>query len=323
MARTQALPHTIIYRLPADTGPSGGVKVMVEHVVLLREQGIDAAIALQARESWPYPWLDRDVPWVRFEPGVWFGFRSGCWIVHQENGWAGLTAMAPMAGLRQAMFVQGHHYLVPDFGARVRRFGVQQVFTCSSVISDALAQTHATIGCPVVHNHIDHTQFCPGAAQPLRIAYMPRKRTDAVPWLIEQLEAQTPGALVGVDWVPIDGMTPDQVAHTLRSAGIFISLAGKEGFGLPALEAMASGCLVLGFLGEGGAVYGRPNNGLWCPDGDGPALAAALIQALNGHRTGADWAVAMRQAGIETAAQYTRARTTQDLLALWQPLLAG
>jgi len=44
-------------------------------------------------------------------------------------------------------------------------------------------------------------------------------------------------------------------ANQLRDTKIFITHTYPEGFGLPALEAMASGCLVVGFTGGGGNTY--------------------------------------------------------------------
>ncbi|WP_459936578.1 glycosyltransferase [Desulfonatronum parangueonense] len=52
-----------------------------------------------------------------------------------------------------------------------------------------------------------------------------------------------------------------------------------EGFGLPALEAMSSGCLVVGFSNYGGQEYATDKNGLWCRQGDLLQAARRLDEA--------------------------------------------
>lgn len=55
--------------------------------------------------------------------------------------------------------------------------------------------------------------------------------------------------MAGWDLCPIDGMGEADVARLLRESAIFLSTCHDEGFGLPPLEAGASGCVVLGYTG--------------------------------------------------------------------------
>ena len=108
----------------------------------------------------------------------------------------------------------------------------------------------------------------------LAVCYMPRKLPEAMTQIREIVERRNPG----VGWVEIDGVAVDRVAALYRQNCIFFSAQDLEGFGLPALEAMACGCLVVGFAGTGRFPhpYANPSNGIWVADRDFRAAAAAL-----------------------------------------------
>lgn len=91
-----------------------------------------------------------------------------------------------------------------------------------------------------------------------------------------------------------------------------------EGFGLPVLEAMASGCPVcasetssLPEVGGDAALYFDPN--------DTEAIAATL-RAL---AADPDLRAAMSQRGAERAARFSWERTAQETLALYERVIAG
>ena len=77
------------------------------------------------------------------------------------------------------------------------------------------------------------------------ITYMPRKRPA------EALQRR--GRLNGYRLEALDGLPRAEVAARLARSRFFISLMKQESLGFPAAEAMASGCIVVGFDGLGGA----------------------------------------------------------------------
>ncbi|MCI9844936.1 glycosyltransferase [Flavobacterium pectinovorum] len=90
-----------------------------------------------------------------------------------------------------------------------------------------------------------------------QIAFMPRKLEDDIIQIINILRIRD--NLKNWNFVPIDNKTEDEVATILNESSIFLSLNHKEGFGLPPAEAMASGCIVIGYAGQGGKEYFNPN----------------------------------------------------------------
>ena len=183
-------------------------------------------------------------------------------------------------------------------------------------------------------------------ANPLRVAWMPRKNKALASLIRHTVEArQGCGAL---DWVEIHGKTQAEVAALLRSSAIFLATGFPEGCPLPPLEALASGCLLVGFSGLGGWDYMRQalptdfpgrfepwwprrdaaetswgGNGLITADADVPAAALALEHAVALVRaSGPDYAAIVGQ-GREAAEHYSLERQKEAVLALWQRAAEG
>ena len=93
-----------------------------------------------------------------------------------------------------------------------------------------------------------------------------------------------------------------------------------KGFGLPPLEVLACGALVVGFRAGGGAEYAAPENGFWVADEDGVALADKLMEVLRAYRDQSAVALwdSMRRAGHAAAARYSRAAERERLLEFWR-----
>ena len=100
----------------------------------------------------------------------------------------------------------------------------------------------------------------------LSIAYMPRKRADDSSQVFQLLSIW--GQLKDVRLHKIDGVSYQEVLETLSETAIFLNFAEMEGFPLPILEAMAAGCLVIGYDGSGGADALTKKTGFPVPYGD-------------------------------------------------------
>jgi glycosyltransferase involved in cell wall biosynthesis len=168
---------------------------------------------------------------------------------------------------------------------------------------------------PVLHHPLTEA---PGR----RIAYMKRRRSDEAAQVLKLLELR--GALEGWEVVTIHGRTEREAAELLRSSQVFLSFSRLEGFGLPPLEALASGCLVVGFDGFGGRELFQPPFATSIEDGDVVAFARAVEDVI--HRIDADPA-AMAAAAVEGARfareHYSQEVERRDLVGVFAPLLAS
>lgn len=87
----------------------------------------------------------------------------------------------------------------------------------------------------------------------LQIAYMPRRRGEEVDIVVSALKARS--GMADVSFVAIENMPGDAVVDVLSESLLFLSFSYREGFGLPPAEAMAAGCIVVGYTGVGGDEY--------------------------------------------------------------------
>jgi hypothetical protein len=138
----------------------------------------------------------------------------------------------------------------------------------------------------------------------LSVCYMPRKLPDEARQVRELVRATH----LDVPWVEIDGLTEPEVARKYRESSIFFAAQDLEGFGLPAVEAMACGCLVAGFAGTGcfPHPYANAANGFWAPDRDVAAAADRVRRALAVVRGGGEPYERYLDAGHETARRFTK-----------------
>src|SRR5882672_2072883 len=75
------------------------------------------------------------------------------------------------------------------------------------------------------------------------------------------------------------------------------------------LEAMASGCIVVGFHGYGGLEYATPENGFWFPSDHLEEVVDALARVIADLEHGTAHLIAMREAGMTSIGHYTRQHT--------------
>jgi len=119
------------------------------------------------------------------------------------------------------------------------------------------------------------------------------------------------------DRIELCGFVPDLVA-AYRGASAVVVTTRYEGFGLPALEAMACGAPVVAFANSAvrEVVTG---GGILVDDGDVPAMVAAVRQLLDHPELAGEW----RQRGPERAATFTWARSAAIHAEVYRHVSAG
>ncbi len=173
----------------------------------------------------------------------------------------------------------------------------------------------------------------------IRIAYMPRKNKALarnIQNIVKSRFRNEP-----IEFVEIHNCTLHEVAELLRSCQIFLATGFPEGCPLPPLEAMASGCIVVGFGGFGGFDYMRQanptgfkpwwklrdeseyewgENGFFCADSDCLAAAFELENVIELLREDSPIIDAIRENAIATAKCYSLEIQRENVLKLWEKL---
>jgi hypothetical protein len=136
------------------------------------------------------------------------------------------------------------------------------------------------------------------------VAYMPRRGAELCEAVRRTYDT--------LRYVAIDCMREDEMARVMKHSSIYFATAEHEWFGLPALEAMSAGCVVVSVPVLDGMEY--LNDGVNCRV-VGPQDFAAAVGELLQERS-AVMRFRMRQAGVATARRYTTGRMMQRLAAL-------
>jgi len=327
--------RTFIF-LPPVSKPTGGVTVLRRMADILHQAGHEAYLVAREKGSWRPEGLADAAPVLEWEALKLTG--SDAWVV--PEGWINALAPGLYASAQCFSYVQNWAYLFSSMPDGVDWHSLPVEFLA---VSDPVSRFVKETTCkdaPILRPGIDLSVFRMPDAKPggrVRVAYMPRKNKA----LVEQIKAIHQHRCGGsqVDWVPIDGMDANGVAETLRASHIFLVTGFPEGCPLPPLEAMACGCLPVGFTGFGGWDYMRQiqaaprhtpwiplrevpwgGNGLWCADSDVLDAALCLDDAVRMFQDKDPALVAALAAGQKTANAYSLEAQRTAVLDLWEQL---
>ena len=308
---------TIFYICPWSPNPTGGIKQIFRHVEALSAAGFDAyVLALETKmPSWfdssaamakvtvhrPFWDLRRSarrknqIPWLTASVGPEIEIsRPGQHSVERRLGASDIIvlpeyfgkALQPCGfGSKLVVFNQNAHYTFTGFahadispgfiyhGHVLGALGVSQ-HTC-----DYLRFAFPELPVLLTPNGVDGTRFFCEGEKKKQIAFMPRKLPTSIVQVLQMLRNR--GSLEGWTLCPIDGMSEADVAKSLRESAIFLSTCSEEGFGLPPLEAGASGCVVVGYTGYGAREFMLPQYCYPIAQGDVLGFAQTLEAVLS------------------------------------------
>ncbi|MFF0269102.1 glycosyltransferase [Kribbella sp. NPDC004536] len=270
---------------------------------LLRAAGIDAALWFRQPGYRP-PWFSTTAPVVG---GDQLEFGADDLLVVPELYL--LPGVDPAPGVRKVIFNQNHfltYWSWRETGDYPGWDPAPEVWAVSRESCDVLGRLHPDLPVHLIPNPVDTALFRPAPHRARRIAWMPRRRPLEATVLDRLLrndprtqpnpprppgpdprppghEPRTPSAdpralggqsgAGGVELAALAELTEVQVAEALGGTSVFVALGISEGFGLPVAEALAAGCLVVGYPAGGGEeLFEAP--GTWRIDDARPHLLA-------------------------------------------------
>jgi hypothetical protein len=263
---------TVYFVSPATTQePIGGVRKVYDHADILNGAGIEAAV-IQGQHGFRPEWFPNTTR-VEYAP---VEVRGEDIVVWPEY----LLPHVRREGVRQVVGALNAYGLFADVDLDSHPLATRSVAAVTVVSEDNVE--YVRYGWPhvevvLLRPGIDPALFHPGAAK-RQITFSPRKRYPAVRQVLGLLKAR--GAIAGWDLVEIVGMNEAQVAAALGDAALFLSFSEREGLGLPPIEALASGCHVIGFTGIGGREIFDPRYAEAIPEDDVVAFARAVEKWL-------------------------------------------
>jgi glycosyltransferase involved in cell wall biosynthesis len=352
-------PMTIFYVCPWAEKPTGGIKQIFRHVEALSAAGFDAyALVL---DSIVPAWFDSSAPvatlklprpgwiprrsWWRKNRIDWLASPVSPLVTLQGGPRAGVQrrlgegdilvlpeypgkALKPCGfGAKLAVFNQNAHYtfagLTPTDGLQDFLYPrhVMAALAVSQHTRDYLQFAFPSLRVLLTPNGVDTERFFPAAegARKRQIAFMPRKLPGSLVQVLQMLRSR--GALDGWQLRSIDGLDESAVAAALRESAIFLSTCHDEGFGLPPLEAGASGCVVVGYTGQAAREFMLPEHCYPIDQGDVLGFAQTLERVMAEYdrdpsrltRQAAGYVDFIRE-------RYSKAQEGRQVVAVWNEI---
>lgn len=166
----------------------------------------------------------------------------------------------------------------------------------------------------------DNSKFSVENYKKKQICFMPRRLRSDIVQVINILKFR--GTLKNWEIKPIENMSEQQVANCMKECGIFLSFNINEGFGMPPAEAMACGCIVVGYQGQGGKEIFDPEFSFPVKDRDVQAYVKTLEKVLMDYEDNTE---SFMQKGIKASdfilSQYSLEEEKRTILEAWQNIL--
>jgi hypothetical protein len=320
---SQARP-TAWFICPDHESPSGGIRKLYQSVDILNAAGLNAAI-MHTRPGFRCTWFENNTHVVNTRQAV--IYSKDVIVVPEIYG--GSIRDLPK-NIRQVIFNQNVYLTLRSLAespANAAAYIDNPDLALVLVVSEDSANVieYAFPRTPIrrIRLGLDPDLHHPSMDRKRRrIAYMPRKRACDAKLVLELLRNRN----VLDDWelIAIEQRSEAEAAELLRSAQIFLSFNRQEGFGLPPLEALACGCLVVGYTGYGGREYFRPPFAIAVEDGDVVAFAQKAEELIRRVDTDPYDVTAAAVAGSRFALDYySRDAEREALLDVFVPLLGG
>ncbi len=337
-----------LFLCPDQTAPSGGIAVIYDMVVLLNRSGYDAALVHNSPSA-GYPDYPHPVPafytdLVSRAYWKYYGLRDRMGLLRQR--FAGRKRRLPPLELRPSDVMITPEFQMAEgieaFPDMPHVIFVQNPFGMmmshrEAIKRDLRPEERIKYWLGVSDICLTHMEmlgaiepgYFPASMKPEEfpfqqkkknlITYMPRKR----PWEAEIIEEtlRRRGKVGNYELKALDGMARSEISHHLSQSLVFISLLKQESIGFPAAEAMASGCIVIGFDGLGGQEYFDETTGLPITEGDVAGLVSAVERTIKEYERDPARLDAMRKHASEKInLRYSSQAFEAGVLATWAKL---
>ncbi|NET11147.1 MAG: tetratricopeptide repeat protein, partial [Symploca sp. SIO2B6] len=307
----------IYYLCPDFERPSGGTRELYWHVWQLRQQGLEAWI-LHQKKGFRLTWHNIDVPIISFADSPVLNPTDV--LVLPEVMSPALKQLSKAAvRVNKVILAMNWHpnywQLAP--GDNWTNYEVQAVLTPSVLIADYV-RWQMNLPVTTVTSYVDPKQyFYDGRLKQPIIAYITQKTPDAA--TLQGILDAKPGCFRQFRWQAIADINEADYAHQLRQASVYLASSFLAGANISVLEAMASGCLVVGYHGVGGREFmvgeGDRQNCILVENGNLPAFGLALEQVLrNWHNDPKQYDQVVQNA-IATARAYQNQTQQAECLA--------
>lgn len=303
----------ILFACPKQESPSGGTRVLYHYVDILNRRGLPAFVWHQEK-GYRYQWYPVRVPTLYGKdlaanandllvvPEIY-----GRYIPHMMPG-------VPKVIINQHCFETfglGYTWATTEVTSPYRDcLDVKAVVVTSDETAKYLRYAFPNVKLLQVPQAVDPSLFAYSEKKKKQICFLPRKNPQDATQVLSLLRVR--GALTGYEVVPVEGAVYADYAKYLRDALFFLSFGFPEGFGMPPLEAMSSGCVVVGYHGVGGREFFTSQYGFPIEQGDTLAFARTVEELITKAETNPSCLDAIRLRASQMAREKYAPQVEED-----------
>lgn len=171
-----------------------------------------------------------------------------------------------------------------------------------------------------VHYGIDKLNFNYKKNKKQQITFMPRRLKVDLVQVINILKYR--GILKNWSLLPLENMNEKQVSEAFKESAFFLSFSINEGFGMPPAEAMACGCVVVGYSGKGGEEFFKDEFSYPVEDRNVLEFAIILEKVLKEFEKDSSTFLAKGKAASDfILKEYAMEVEQNDIVTVWKTIL--
>ena len=285
------MTETNIYILCPDFSfPVGGVKILYRHVDILNNHGLSAFI-LHRKTGFRCTWFENNTRVTCLAYLAQTPIQQSDYLVFPEE--CGFEVTQIKKGIKKVIFNQNCYYTFKDYFLEKENFLTPYLDrdTIATIVVSEDSKSYLSYVFPKlkvlrIHNAINPDLFFYQSHKKKQICFMPRKNFPDALQVFNILKFRN--ALGDFAIVQIQDKSEKEVAEILRESLIFLSFGYPEGFSMPPAEAMACGCLVIGYHGMGGKEYFKPDFSFPIEVGDIIGFAKTVEQVIQSYEENPD-----------------------------------
>lgn len=281
------MKRKIYFICPTTKAPIGGIKQLYRQVDILNRNGFNAVI-LHNKRNFRHKWFENNTK-IEYNAPLFMQIRWGV----KKHALSGLTKVfnkltfaiqsifaskldnnailvfpeifslsiekiktnAPAVIFNQNCY---YTFLYNSIDNKAEENPYDNTNIIATIVVSNDSKNYLSFAVPGIEMHrirlgIDQSKFYYNPNKKKQIAFMPRKLEEDITQVINILKLRD--SLKDWTLVCIDNKNEQEVAQIMRESHIFLSFNHIEGFGLPPAEAMACGCIVIGYTGRAGDEY--------------------------------------------------------------------
>ena len=348
----------VFFVCPDNEKPAGGVKQLYRQVDILNANGIDAYI-LHKNKGFRISWFKNNTKiqynYLLFKEINYFNNYQGkktiysriniffinlirlyCKLRNNKINSDSILVFPEIYGSKinlifpkipKVIFNQNCYYTFNNFHPLVpiNLTPYDDINTLATIVASEDAENYIKYCFPKINLFrlrlgIDISKFYFSENKKKQIAFMPRKLSEDLNQVLSILQIRN--NLKEWNLAPIESKSEDEVASALRDSAIFLSFNNREGFGLPPVEAMACGCVVIGYSGRGGNEYFKETFSYKVEDRDIIGFVKIIEKVILDFESNSEGLVAKCKKASEFVLEnYSFQNEEQDVLRIWKSIL--